>query len=201
MKCKYITIEREYGSGGTEIARKLSGQTGVPCFGQEILQQVAKESNTTIEKIEKYEENVSNSFLYSIYMMSQAAAGKSDLLSGDGHIYVAEQAVIKRLAANTSAIFLGHCASEALKEQSGVINVFIHCSDEAVKKERMIKTYNIPEDKVDGVRRKYDKKRANYYNVNTERQWEDFRQYDLVLDSAKLGVDGCVRVLAAVLEA
>ena len=66
MKCKYITIEREYGSGGTEIARKLSGQTGVPCFGQEILQQVAKENNTTIEKIEKYEENVSNSFLYSI---------------------------------------------------------------------------------------------------------------------------------------
>ena len=55
--------------------------------------------------------------------------------------------------------------------------------------------------KVDVVCRKYDKKRANYYNVNTERQWEDFRQYDLVLDSAKLGVDGCVRVLAAVLEA
>ncbi len=200
MKCRYITIEREYGSGGTEIAKQLSEQTGIPCYGQEILQKVADAYDTTIEKIEKYEENVSNSFLYSIYMMSQAASGKSDMLAADGHIYVAEQEVIKRLAANTYAIFLGHCASEALKEKNGVINVFIHCSDEKAKRERIIKTYDIPESKVDVVQRKYDKKRANYYNVNTERQWEDFKQYDIVLDSGKLGIDGCVRILKAILE-
>ena len=88
---------------------------------RKLLQKVADAYDTTIEKIEKYEENVSNSFLYSIYMMSQAASGKSDMLAADGHIYVAEQEVIKRLAANTSAIFLGHCASEALKEKNGVI--------------------------------------------------------------------------------
>ena len=122
------------------------------------------------------------------------------MLAADGHIYVAEQEVIKRLAANTSAIFLGHCASEALKEKNGVINVFIHCSDEKAKRERIIKTYDIPESKVDVVQRKYDKKRANYYNVNTERQWEDFKQYDIVLDSGKLGLDGCVRILKAILE-
>lgn len=36
MKFRYITIEREYGSGGTRIARKLSEVCGVPCYGQEI---------------------------------------------------------------------------------------------------------------------------------------------------------------------
>lgn len=36
----YITIEREYGSGGTQIARKLSAITGVPCYGREILEKV-----------------------------------------------------------------------------------------------------------------------------------------------------------------
>lgn len=45
------------------------------------------------------------------------------------------------------------------------------------------------------VRRKYDKKRANYYKANTERKWDNFRDYDLVLDSAKLGIDGCVDAL------
>ena len=42
MKCRYITIEREYGSGGTSIAHLLSEQTGVPCYGREILEKVAK---------------------------------------------------------------------------------------------------------------------------------------------------------------
>ena len=50
-------------------------------------------------------------------------------------------------------------------------------------------------EKVDVVRRKYDKKRANYYKANTERKWDNFRDYDLVLDSAKLGIDGCVDAL------
>ena len=48
-KCKYITIEREYGSGGTEIARLLAGQIGIPCYGQEILEEVSRERHTCRE--------------------------------------------------------------------------------------------------------------------------------------------------------
>ena len=40
MKAKYITIEREYGSGGTQIARRLAEETGIPCYGREILEAV-----------------------------------------------------------------------------------------------------------------------------------------------------------------
>ena len=50
-KCKYITIEREYGSGGTEIARLLAGQIGIPCYGQEILEEVSRERDIPVEKI------------------------------------------------------------------------------------------------------------------------------------------------------
>ena len=46
MKFRYITIEREYGSGGTKIARTLSEVSGVPCYGEEILEAV----NDKIEK-------------------------------------------------------------------------------------------------------------------------------------------------------
>lgn len=41
MKCRYITIEREYGSGGTKIARRLAEECGVPCYGQETRYQKA----------------------------------------------------------------------------------------------------------------------------------------------------------------
>lgn len=200
MRHKYITIEREYGSGGTKIARLLAGQLGIPCFGQEILEEVSKEKDIPIEKIQHYEESVTNSFLYSIYMMSQVASGKTDMLTQEGHIYVAEQAVIRRLAVEVPAIFLGHCASEALKEYEGVVNVFVRCTDEEAKRRRIVEEYKIPESQMDIVRRKFDRKRANYYHANTEKKWDNLRNYDLVLDSGKLGIDSCADILRALID-
>ncbi len=69
MNCRYITIEREYGSGGTKIARLLAEKTGIPCYGQEILEEVSKKYDISVERIQQYEESASNSFLYSIYMI------------------------------------------------------------------------------------------------------------------------------------
>ena len=76
MKIKYIAIEREYGSGGSEIARLLSKETDIPCYGREILEQVAMQREVSVEEIEHYEESVSNSFLYSVFVMSKAATGE-----------------------------------------------------------------------------------------------------------------------------
>lgn len=42
MKYRYITIEREYGSGGTQIGKKLGEICNVPCYGREILETVAQ---------------------------------------------------------------------------------------------------------------------------------------------------------------
>lgn len=42
MNIRYITIEREFGSGGTKIARCLSESTGIPCYGKEILENASK---------------------------------------------------------------------------------------------------------------------------------------------------------------
>ena len=54
MKFRYITIEREYGSGGTKIARRLSEACGVPCYGHEILEAVAKKQGIPVERINPY---------------------------------------------------------------------------------------------------------------------------------------------------
>ena len=200
MKVRYITIEREYGSAGTQIARRLAEVTAVPCYGREILEQVSKDNEISIERIENYEETVSNSFLYSVFVMAKAASGDTDMLMEEGHIYVAEQAVIRRFANHGPSVFLGHCAGEALKDYDGVLNVFIRCTDEKAKMGRIVDEYGISAEKAEAVRRKFDKKRANYYYANTLKKWDDFRNYDMVLDSGVLGIDGCVAVLKSVLE-
>ncbi len=197
MKCRYIAIEREYGSGGTAIARAFAKEAGIACYGREILEEVSRELNISVEQIERYEETVTNSFLYSVYMLAQTAAGKGDMLTNDGHIYVKEQAVIKQLAAKGPAVFLGHCAAEALKDYEGVVRVFIRCSDEGARRQRIEQEYGIDAGKVESVRKKFDKKRANYYYANTVKKWDDFKNYELVLDSGKLGEEACVRMLCA----
>jgi cytidylate kinase len=121
------------------------------------------------------------------------------MLTEDGQIFVAEQEEIQKLAKQGSAIFLGHCASEALREEEGVVKVFIRCSDSAQKRERIIKDYGIDKAEVDYVRERFDKKRANYYYANTKSKWKDFSSYDIVLDSATLGIDGCAAILGGLL--
>lgn len=200
MRCRYLTVEREYGSGGTKIARQLAEKVGIPCYGQEILEAVSKKYDISVDRIQKFEETTSNSFLYSVYMMAQAAAGNSDMLSVEGHVYVAEQEAIRRLAADGRAVFLGHCACEALKEYGGVVKVFIRCGDEEEKRKRILQDYGIPETQADAVRKRFDKKRSNYYSANTMRKWEDPKNYDVILDSAALGIDGCVDVLESILR-
>ncbi|MGN1051277.1 MAG: AAA family ATPase, partial [Acutalibacteraceae bacterium] len=161
MKTKYITIEREYGSGGAIIGHRLAEETGVPCYGREILEAVSKRYNVAVNNIESYEETVTNSFLYTIYAISQASHGNGDLLSKEGHIFVAEQAEIKKMAENGSGIFLGHCASEALKGKEGVVKVFVRCSNIDEKNERIVKEYGISKSEAEKTRKRYDKKRSN----------------------------------------
>lgn len=197
MSKKYIAIEREYGSGGTTIARRLSEESGVPCYGQEILEAVSKKLGVSVSTVERYEETVTTSFLYSIFAMSQANQGNLDLLPEEERIFIEEQAEIQNFAGKGSAIFLGHCAAQALEDHKNVIRVFIRCSDMELKKRRIMNDYGVPESQAEATRKKKDKKRANYYAANTGKKWDALQNYDVVLDSAALGVDGCVKMLKA----
>lgn len=199
MKYKYITIEREYGSGGTKIAEETAKRCKIPCYGREILEAVADDQNIPISQIDAYEENVSNSFLYSIYFWAKAQDGDSDMLTKEGHIYIAEQEAIKRFADAGSAIFVGHCAAEALKNKKGLLKVFIR-ADHETKVKRAIKEYGVSEHNVESTLQKFDHKRERYYYANTAHKWYDPGNYDIVLDSSKLGIAGCADLLEMILN-
>lgn len=199
MKFQYITIEREYGSGGLAIARRLSEMTGIPCYGREIIKAVAEKQNISESQIDHYEETVTSSFFYTVFALGKAYTGDADLLSKEGHLFVAEQEAIRQMAALGQSVFVGHCASEALKDRQGVLRVFIHSGEEE-KKRRVIQEYGIAENKAVSTMRKFDDKRANYYNANTARKWKDANNYDLILNSGVIGIDGCVSVLKTFLS-
>lgn len=200
MKIRYLAIEREYGSGGTTIARSLSRETGIPCYGPEILEYVANKYHRSVSDIQRLEESATGSLLYSLYTLAQLSSGNADMLTEEGRLYVAEQEAIQHFARQGPAIFLGHCAAEALKGQKGVVRVFIRCTDRAEKHARIAEEYGIPERDIEETKRKFDKKRSGYYYANTTKKWDDSRNYDMILDSAVLGTDTCVHVLKACLS-
>lgn len=196
MQVRYITIEREFGSGGTEIASEVAKKCGIACYGKEILETVAKEHNVSVKTLEEYEESVSGSFLYSMFVMTQSQTGDPDLLSPEAKLYVAESRVIKRMALQGPGIFVGHCASEALKDMDGVLRIFIRATEED-KAKRAILEYGIPENQVASVCRKFNRKRSNYYAFCTRKKWNDLNNYDIILDSSSLGIEGCAAALSA----
>ena len=200
MKFRYITIEREYGSGGTKIARKLSEVTGVPCYGQEILEAVAKKQGIPVESINQYEEKATGSLIYAMFVMSRVQTGDPNMLTTEGKVFLDEQLEIRRLAMEGQAIFLGHCACDALKDQKGVVKVFIHSENEEEVKNRITKDYGIAPTEAESIRRFYNKKRAGYFRANTGNDWKDLKNYDVVLDSSKLGIEGCMNVLKGIFE-
>lgn len=199
MQIEYITIEREYGSGGTEIAARLANKCGIACYGAEIMELAAKELHISVSEAQQYEEKITNSFLYSVFAMSQMQTGNAEMLSMEGRLYVAERNAIRSLAHYGSAVFVGHCASEALKGRDNVLHVFIRAA-EGFKNRRAVSDYGIDEKDAETVCHRFNKKRAKYYAFNTSKKWDDMSNYDMVLDSSRIGIDGCARAIEALLE-
>jgi len=199
MKIKYIAIEREYGSGGSEIAERVAKECGISCYGSEILEIAANNQGISVEEARDYEEKATNSFLYSAYMMSQVQSGNVHTLPNESRLHIEEQLVIQSLAHKGAAVFVGHCASEALKDVDGVLRVFIR-ADENFEKQRAVAEYGIAEKDAEAVCRKNNKRRANYYAFNTSSKWDDIKNYDLILDSSRIGIDGCVKAIVALMK-
>ena len=194
MRYRYVAIEREYGSAGTEIAQKLSELSGVPDYGIEVLEQVSKNLKIDVARIEQYEEKATNSFLYSIYLMSRVNSGQDGRLSNEGQIYLEEQRVIEELASQGPAVFVGRCAVNALADKGDVLQVFIR-ADKELRKERAVRQYGVSPREAEAVVHKFDRKRGSYYAANTGRPWRELSNYHLILDSGKLGVEACADLL------
>lgn len=156
---------------------------------------MAKKKGVSVERMEQYEEKATNSLFYALAMMGHLRSGDSNMLTDEGAIYLEEQIEIQKIAMEGKAIFLGHCASEALKDKKGVVRVFIRSSSSEEKQRRIRTDYGIADKEITATQKFYDRKRANYYRANTSKNWKDWKNYDIVLDSAVLGIDTCVSLL------
>ena len=196
-KCSIITIERQYASGGSEIGRLAAEKLGIKCYGHEILDIAAERIGMSREYLREIEESATSSMLYSMIMAPNASMRTTDMVPPADKLFIAETEVINEIAdRGESCIIIGRAAGHVLEEREDCLRVFIY-SDKDARVRRAVNEYGVSEKEAGSVLKRYDKRRANFYNMNCALGWEDREAYDLMLDSSKLGIDGCVAVILA----
>ena len=193
-----ITIERQYGSGGHLIGEKLAESLGIPFYDSELIKVAAKESGICEEIFESFDEKPTTSFLYSLVMDPYSLGYNSNSfdLPLNHKVFLAAFDTIKELASKGPCVFVGRCADYVLKDNPNVVSVFIHspfeyCVDRGLEKQSMTRA------QMEKYIQKTDKQKGDYYMYHTGQQWSDARNYDLCLDSSKLGFEGCVEAIKA----
>ena len=93
-----------------------------------------------------------------------------------------------------SFIVVGRCSEHVLKENPNMISIFI-LGDIETKALRIAKIHNITVEKAKELLIKTDKKRKYYHNHYCKGKWGDSRNYEVSINSSKIGVDETVKIL------
>ena len=196
-----ITIGREYGSGGRAVGQEVAQKLGFAYYDKELLTKASAESGIHENLFINADEKPTNSLLYSISMGAQTYPSgiffqSSDLLTNDS-LFAIQADVIRKIAAEQSAVIIGRCADYILEGAPGLIKVFIH-SDMEHRKERIIRLYDVKPKDVESVIRKNDKRRANYYSFYAAREWGYAPNYNLSIDTGFWGFEEAVQMIEMV---
>lgn len=191
---QYISIELEIGSGGLEIANRVARELSIPCYSKEITEMICAEQGFTRYDLRSCAQSMTNSLLYSYYVMNQIKSNDLCGLPQEGVICLEQQKKIRELAKKGSAVFVGHGASELVKDYGKTITVLIKAEYDDRQK-RLAQQEAVLYTDLDDMIQTADRIQERYYFCNTGKRWKDASCYDLVLDSSQLGTDGCIKAI------
>lgn len=192
MKKNIITISRQFGSGGRTVGRQLAERLNIPFYDRELVKQVAEETGFDTKFIEENGEFSSSKSIFS-FAVSQGVPCMQNGLSVSDFIFCMQRQVILKLA-EKPCVIVGRGADYILRDRDDVFNVFIHASMEN-RADRIVRLYGESEKKPEQRLADKDKKRKIYYKHYTDREWGDAKNYDMCLDSGRIGIDKCVDLI------
>ena len=192
MKALTITISRQYGSGGRAIAQQLSKDLNLPWYDHEIISKAARESDIGAWEFSAAENMQLSDYLYALSDINPNS-GQEQLTYGE-RIFQAQSRALEKLADRGPAIFLGRCGNYVLQDRPNCVHLFI-CGSPEVRARRAVEVYGLRERDAAREIRRMDKLRAAYYAANTGLHWGYGGDYDLIINTDKIGVEGAVRLI------
>ena len=195
---KYIiTVGRQYGCGGRELAEILAEKLDVHLYDRQIVHMAAAKlgindlSEKDLLELENTVKPLSLRFIpFHSFGMAMGESSQG--------MFMAESNVVRKLADDGPCIFLGRCADYALRKRDDVFSIFV-CADDEFREERGRTTY---EGKSLKELNRENEKRARYYDYYTGRKWGDSTNYDLVVKTGRAPLaqiaDGIIAYMHAV---
>ena len=193
-----ITIDREFGSGGRELGKRLADALNIPCYDQELIDEVAKLHDLDPKQIEK----ISESDIRTVYPLTIGRSFATPrFVGGDSvKVAVAQQEVIKKLALQSNCVLVGRGADIILKDEKP-FNIFVY-ADQSSKLTRCIARAAQGESQNEILRRMkhIDKNRALYRELLTDTVWGRKENYHLCVNTSGQEVKTLVPALAAYIK-
>lgn len=192
-----VTISREFGSGGHEIARKVAQQLGYKLYDNELILEIAKNTKLSKELIEFYDEKPSTKTFFPVKTESIKIVNENIPL--EKQIFLAEKEIMENAAKNENCIFVGRCSNYIFKDHPNSMHIFIYSNlDNRIKRKMNILNKNYKD--IQKLVEEQDKKRILYYKSNTNSELGNKANYDLCINSANLSIDEIVDIIVKLIK-
>ena len=197
MKNVIITISRQYGSGGRQIAQLLSKELNIPYYDNELISMAAEKSGIKDEIFKDAELQAGNNFLYLLSRL-----GPETQVYGmpfNEKIFNIQSQVIRDLAAKGPCVIVGRCADYVLNDYQNTANVFTYAPFQT-RVARAVTEYGLNRENAEKDVRKVDKARESYYNYHTGNKWGNAANYDLMINMNFLTPESAVKLILDYLD-
>ena len=194
MSHKIITIARQFGSGGHEAGERLSKKLRIPLYDRSLVEMAARELQLSPVSVEKVDESALHSFLRTYHVPEDPKEAARYGLPLTDNTYLVQTALIKKLAAQGPCIIIGRCGSFILRDDPGLIDVFL-CASRKERIARIMERYGIPERDAASAVRQTDNRRRQYYETYTKEEWGSIESHQMLMNVSMLGMEKVVEII------
>lgn len=197
-----VAINREFGSGGREIACKLGELLGVNVYDKSILDTLTSKFNLTIEEMERIKaERTSWWSDFCRFYQQFGAVGRGGYTAQEDRevtsqqIYLAEAQILRDLAAQESCVIIGRTGFHVFRDHPYAMKIFF-TADRKARVKRVMEQFALDEDTASMRVDKIDEARDNYTKTFTHVSRYDARNYDFVFNVTQFPTDLVAKFLA-----
>lgn len=198
-----ITVARQFGSGGHEVAETLAKSMNIAFYDKELIAMAAKKSGLSESLFDGMEERPTNSLLFSLVMglqnMEKANHHYESSFNSDG-IFRIQSQVVRNIADKGPAVIVGRCSDYILRDYEKAVHVFIHANMDW-RTARIMERYRLKEKEAVDKINKIDKNRSAFYNFYTNRVWGNVENYHLAIDTSAISIERATDVIRAYVDA
>ena len=188
-----ITISRQYGTDGHEIAKRLAEKLGIPFYDKDLITIAARETRFAEKAFEEAEQTATTALGYALSNRSNRSLYGMPL---NDQLFMVQSGIIRTIADQGPAVLVGRCADYVLSGYKPTIDIFLQASVEARTK-TVMERENVSKKEAQNRIARLDKSRATYYNYYTDRKWSDLKNYDIALNVSHLTAQEAADLLAA----